>query len=421
MRRFRYKARDLEGRELAGEVIAEDPTAAVRLIQEAGFFVITVDEARPRRTWGFLQPAFIPLEERLFLLQAWAVLLNSGFSMQSALLQLQKGTHLHSVTRTLSQVQRSVDEGMTLSEALAVSRLFPPSWIAALNVAEKTGDLISILHALREQALNYQQLKRDLLNTLIGPGVLLGVALEWMWIFIRQVIPALGMFTAELGLVNPWVEQLASSSQWILQAVKWLGVAFGVFLLAAWRSGRSDYEVGLLQAYTPTWLPVIGPLIARLNLIAVASALKLQIEAGIPIVEAVHTISRGIPHPSIRQDLFKAYRKLCNGDPIWESFRHVRSFPPQAHVFIKVGEESGKLPELLKALLDESQSALVEQIKRLAVAVRATAVLLVGFLVGLLLFCFWFLLASNYDILMKGWGPGRPGAVDQGLRDLRSS
>ena len=80
MTRFEYKARDADGRVMAGELVAPDSQVAAQLIQDAGAFVVSISEARPRsRGWGFLEPVSIPLEERLFLLQSWSMLLKSGF------------------------------------------------------------------------------------------------------------------------------------------------------------------------------------------------------------------------------------------------------------------------------------------------------------------------------------------------------
>lgn len=253
MKRFEYKARDAEGRIMTGEIVAPDPQAAAQLIQDAGAFVVSVSEAKPHRmVSGFLEPVSIPLEERLFLLQSWSMLLKSGFPMQSALLQLQKSTHLHSVERVLVHVQRSIDEGMTLSQALAASRLFPPSWIATLQAAEETGDVVPAMSALRERALGMQRLKRELLGCLWMPSFILGLAMGWLWLFLRHIVPTLDLFASASGMSHPWSGSLLAAPDAILLGLRW--VALGLFLAVwlQWRTQRSDHEIGFLQSYTPT-------------------------------------------------------------------------------------------------------------------------------------------------------------------------
>ncbi len=420
MKRFEYRARDADGRVMTGEVVAPDSQVAAQLVQDAGVFLVSISEAKLRRRgWAFLEPVSIPLEERLFLLQSWSMLLKSGFSMQSALLQLQKSTHLHSVDRVLGRVQRSIDEGMTLSQALAASHLFPPSWIASLRAAEDAGDLVPTLCSLRERALELQRLKTGLLGWLWMPAFILGLALIWLWLFLRHIAPTLNLFAAAAGMPqHPWSGALLAASDVILNGVRW--GAFGLFLLVwlHWRTRRSDQEVGLLQAYTPTWLPVLGTLAARLNLVAIAAGLKTQMDAGISVMQAVETLSEGIPHPGIRRDLFEVYRKLRSGSPFPEAISCLRILPTAGLSLIEAGSVSGKLTEFLEILIRDTEQAIREQGGRLAILLQTAGVLLVGLLVGLLVLSFWILIWSHMDVLLKGIDTSRPDLMERGMKSL---
>ncbi len=419
MKRFEYRARDADGRVMTGEVVAADSQVAAQLVQDAGAFVVSISEAKLRRRgWGFLEPVSIPLEERLFLLQSWSMLLKSGFPMQSALLQLQKSTHLHSVDRVLGRVQRSIDEGMTLSQALAASRLFPPSWIASLRAAEDAGDLVPTMHSLRERSLELQRLKTELLGSLWMPAFILGLALIWLWLFLRHIVPTLDLFAAASGMPHPWSSALLAASDVVLNGLRWAALGLFLALWLYWRTRRSDHEIGLLQAHTPIGLPVLGTLAVRLNLVAIAAGLKTQMDAGISVVQAVETLSEGIPHPGIRRDLFEVYQKLRGGFPFPEAMSHLRILPTAGLSLIEAGNVSGKLTEFLEILIRDTEHAIREQGRRLGIFLKSAGVLLVGLLVGLLVLSFWILIASNMDVLVKGISTSRSDLMERGMKSL---
>jgi type II secretory pathway component PulF len=140
-----------------------------------------------------------------------------------------------------------------------------------------------------------------------------------------------------------------------------------------------------------------------LRLVDIASALRIQVEAGIPITEAVYTISQGIPHARLRNDLFQIYRQLRDGVPVSEAFQHGDIFPPETHGLIKVGETTGKLSEMLEAIVNETEAVLEEQMKRLVVILRTITIGLVATLVGFLVISFWIIMMSAPGSFLEGW------------------
>ena len=87
MTRFRYTARGLDGRRTSGEVTALNQEEATQRLQEAGVYVISVAPLLIQRRLFVPGRIFIPYQERIFLLESWAMFLEAGLSMQSALMR----------------------------------------------------------------------------------------------------------------------------------------------------------------------------------------------------------------------------------------------------------------------------------------------------------------------------------------------
>lgn len=398
IRRFRYAARSIDGRRMEGEVLGTDMEEATRRLQEAGVYVITISSIQ--KGAGPLFPYRISLSEqdRIFLLESWAMFLEAGLPMQSALLRVRLRTDTPSVARAIDQIQEAIDNGATLSEALQVGRLFPPSWVSVLSVAETHGDFVQPIRMLQHRAEQMRHFKQELFSIFIMPAILLGLVGVWFWIFVVKVIPALALFMEQVG-GSPFIPQLlmfgVTTVQW---GTQFLAVLGGIIFLVTWFARRADREMGLLQAWVPPSIPVIGTIISYMNLIILSVGLQLQLEAGIALPKAIESLSHGVPSQFIRRQLLQVYRRLQEGIPVPEAIVHLRVIPPMGRALLVTGYASGKMPEMLDFLAREAQASLLEYVKRLTVMIRSFVVLATGFLVGMLLVAFFGMLYANMDL-----------------------
>ena len=172
MGRYRYSVRDLNGRFMKGDVIAQDRDEAIRLLQESGLYVTSVELAttplQPLRRHRISAPD----DQKIFLLESWSMYLEAGLSVQVALLRVRKAIRHRGMSRALQSIQGSIDQGMKLSEAVAVSHLFPPSWAAVFAAGERIGNFVGPLRDMRRQILQLRRLKAEIIRTMLIPAIL---------------------------------------------------------------------------------------------------------------------------------------------------------------------------------------------------------------------------------------------------------
>lgn len=399
-KRFRYTALGVDGRKISGELTAASAEEATGLLQEAGVYVTSVTLLKWRRFFWFLKPGpvVVPEGERIFFLECWAMLLEAGISMQSALLRLRMSSRLSSLARVIDRIQRAIDEGITLTEALKNSRLFPPSWMAVLKVGEERGDFVHALQTLHRYASDARGVKRELLSMLIMPSILLAVVVVWVALFTVKVLPSIGILMAQTG--HPAPDLLATQGTHLLVAgTLWTVLVLGILFLFTQLQNRSDQEMGTFQTWVPPSFPLLGPLVAEMHLNTIATGLQLQMEAGIPLVGAMENLSVGISHPTIRRELLQAYQKLREGIPVPEALAQLQVIPPSGLALLAAGDASGKLPDMLGVLAREAREDLKERVKRLMVILRTTVVIATGLLVGILVVLFFGMLYSGITSL----------------------
>lgn len=402
MERFRYQARRIDGFETAGFIHANSSEEAAGMLQQAGVYVISITPTGQAVRLAKPGRVVIPDQERTFLLECWAMFLEAGLSMQTALLRLRMRTRLPKLAAALDYIQQCIDEGATLAEALKQADLFPPSWIAVISMGEDRGDYVQPLRTLQKEAEDYQKLKQEMISLLIIPCILLVMVGIWLWLIVVKVIPSMMMLLGQFGWRLPF--RLPSGADWDVHLVglRWFfaigGGLFTIYLLTR----RSNQEMSFIQSWLPTWTPFFGKLISSMQLIVVSNSLRLQMEAGVPLVRALEILSLGISHRRVKRDLTVAYRKLMEGLPVPQAMASVEIIPWGYQALIAAGEVSGKLPDMFAIMARETQSVLIEDCRRLTTIIRSFVVLIVGLLVGVVMITFFTIFFSALANLTSG-------------------
>jgi len=363
--RFRFTAYSERGRRTRGRVQAYTLEDALYQLQNQGVYVVSLlrDSLKKRR--GLFTRDSFSYQEQFVLLGGLTSFLEAGFSIESALVHLRSSTRAPKVQQALDQVLNTLDGGAPFTEALQSSRLFPDFWIRVLAIGERTGDFPPLIRLFSRHLHEVHRLKAELLSSFLMPAVLLMLLAFWFWLFFTKTVPSLTLFFIQAGV--PMFTSLPLYARGGLEgslvAFRILGSGILSFLWVRQSYRMRGKVSGILD---PAFLPVIGPLILQKRFLVCAMRLKLQIEAGIPFDE---------------------------------TFETQQAISPMAKALIETGESTGRLPEMLDFLIRDTESALLEQCKRLAVLVRNFSILSVGILMGLLLLGFYGMLYSCYGSL----------------------
>ncbi len=401
MPRFRYIARSMDGRKMEGTVIAGDPEEVSRFLQEIGVYAVSVAPvSEPRRGLLYRRLDSIPEQDLLNFLVSLSIFLDAGIPLQSALMQLRMKTRVRALAGAIEQMQAAIDQGSTMTEALRQSRILPLAWLPIIEGGERSGDFSKPLRVLHRHSSEFRKFKKELISHMIMPVVLVLAMAVLCWVLFNMVIPALAtmvdsaggrtVFSAEIkGVIHRVIAGLRAALPLVL-----------VFVLFAilWIQ-RSVRDMGLSRVWIPTATPVLGPLIAQIQLVMIASSLQSRLGAGVTLVDALQSMTESVKNPELRRDLQRFYRRLWEGVPVQEAVFEVRLFPPSAQALLVAGMASGKTPEMLGFLVKDTQALLMEEIERLAISIQTAVVVSIGTMVGFIVFLFFTLLWSVYNDL----------------------
>lgn len=402
---FIYKAADQRGQTIDGVMEAPDARSVVERLQRDAYFPIQVapQEERPGfagLSWPALRQRRVAGPELVAFTQQLATLLETGLPLDRALgiqEELAPNPRLRAIT---ADVLRSVRGGSSLGEALAKHhpRPFSRLYVNMVRAGERGGVLEATLRRLAEFLEEAQEFRDTLVSALIYPSLLAGVGAAAVVFLMTFVIPRFADIFRDLGSTIPWPTQvLLSLSAW-LRHYWWAlaGAGLGIVLaLRVWLSsaaGRLQADQRLLG------LPVIGPVILQTEVARFARITGTLLRSGVPMLAALGVVKEMMGNQAIARAVESLSDGVRRGAGLSRPMEETKTFPPLAVHMVRVGEETGRLEEMLLKVGATFEADTRKVVKRLIALVEPGIILLMGLVVGFIVVAMLMAILSITDI-----------------------
>src|SRR3989344_1544512 len=378
MKRFTYRAKDVNGKLVTGEVEASSLEHAAKLVRDRKLVVISLTSQKEsvftffKRFGKRVSGGDITAFTRQF-----ATMINAGLPITESLsiLRLQSKPSMQGV---LSQILSDVESGESLSESLSKNpKTFSPTYIALIKAGEKGGVLDTVLTRLADNLEKEQEFKGKVKGALIYPIVIvIGMAVVG-FIMIIFIVPKLTelytQFDADLPLPT---KVLIAISDFMVKfwPIVILAVFGAVNLFRIYRktkTGRRKTDELLFK------IPIIGELQKKVVLTEVSRTMSLMAGSGVSILEWL-SIPSGVVGNVIVSDALKDSAKLVEKGFPFAFARHSEAFPYLLSQMIAVGEETGKMEEVLSKVSHIFEVESDQKVKALTSAVEPLIMVVLG-------------------------------------------
>ena len=388
MRRYRYKAKNRNGEVVAGEVEASSALLAAKLVRQKGLVVFSliplsqnpldvIAKLRDRITFGDLT---------VFTRQL-ATMINAGLPLTEALLILRSQSKA-SLQKVVGQVLADVEGGLALSSAMAKHpKIFTASYVALVRSGELGGLLDEVLARLADNMEKEQEFRGKVRGALIYPAIIVVGMFIVGFIMMIFVIPRLLSLYTEFGArielplptrVLIFVSDILTKF-WPIFLILTGGFVYGFQLYRKTPKGRRKTDELLFK------IPIWGELQRQVVLTELTRTMSLMVGAGVSILEGL-TISAEVVGNSIISDALKDVAKQVEkGFPVAYSFaKHPEAFPFILSQMISVGEETGKMDEVLSKVSHVFEVESDQKVKALTSAIEPVIMIFLGVGVGFL-------------------------------------
>ncbi len=400
---FTYKAADRAGRTIDGVMEAHDSQAVIERLHREEYFPVRVERADGRPRLGGLSLGFgggqrVPARDLLTFTQQLSTLVDAGIPLDRALTILGDLSVSPRLRQIVQDVGQSVRTGSTLADALSRHhpRPFSRLYINTVRAGEKGGVLEASLRRLAEHLEATRELRDALTSAVVYPAFVLSVGIAAIIFLMTFVLPRFAVIFADLGqdLPLPTRILLAISrglvTYWWVLALAVLGALLAWNLVTRSEAGRLAVDRWLLG------LPLLGGLLRKLEVGRFARTLGTLLQSGVPLLAALGVAREVAGNRVVAQALSAVQEGAKRGDGLARPMAESGAFPSLAIHMVRVGEETGRLEEMLGRAAAAYEAEIRVGVRRFISLLEPVIILLVGLVVlGIVLAILFAILSIN--------------------------
>ena len=402
---FAYKAADQRGQTIDGVMEAADAQSVVERLQRDAYFPIRVAPQQERTALSGLRITAlrgqrVPGRDLAAFTQQLATLLEAGLPLDRALGILEGLAPSQRLRAITADVLRSVRGGTSLGEALAKHhpRPFSRLYINMVRAGERGGVLEQTLRRLAEFLEEAQEFRDTLVSALIYPTLLATVGAAAVIFLMTFVIPRFADIFRDLGSAIPWPTQvLMAVSGWLTRY--WWAVAGGVLaialLLRAWiatAAGRLRADELILG------VPVLGAVVLQTEVARFARITGTLLKSGVPMLAALGVVKEMMGNLILARAVDGLADGVRRGAGLSRPMDDSHIFPALATHMVRVGEETGRLEDMLLKVGATFEIETRKRVKRLIALVEPAIILVMGLVVAFIVVAMLMAILSITDI-----------------------
>ncbi len=403
---FEYEVADRAGALSRGRAQAENAGDLILRFREQGRLVVAirpaggdgavlVGAAAPALTESIRQTlqrlsSGVGLGTLVLFTGQLAAMLGGGLHLVRILTSLAGETTNQKFRKVLMSVRDSVTGGTSFADALGqFPYVFDKLYVSVVRAGELSGSLPGVLDTLTVYLEKTANLRRKVRGAIAYPSVILFVSLSVVFIMIVKIVP---IFENVYARANATLPAPTRTLIWVSGLVRYYTVtvillvllaAAGVYVALQTSQGRRLFDRVKLG------FPMFGQLVRKAIMARVCRTLAVLLNSGIPLIEAMETVSRVAGNRVIEGALTDATRRMRDGGTIAATLRETGQFPVMIIQLVATGEESGTLPTMLGRAAVYYEQQVDNSVATLSTLIEPVMIVIMGAIAGAVIFALY--------------------------------
>lgn len=325
----------------------------------------------------------LSLKNQAYFFEQLSFLLKSGLTLFQCVDIMSKSTNID-VAKLAVRLKPSIVSGLSLDEAMRKTGLFSYDTLAKIEAGRSSGSLTDTLDMLAKKIKEKIELKSKLISSLTYPCFMIAMLVAVLILMLAIIVPSIGETIKQLGGEMPALTlAIMGASDFIV--TYGLYILIGLVLLI----GLHIYLMKNVKSYQYRFhtlvykLPIIGTLLTKVHLQALANTLSQLLTSGVTIANALQICTKTIPNLRLQKAVHDAYLKVSqDGYDVHAAFEATNFFPMEFIQMVMIGSRSGNLEGILFSISDQYAKDVEESLKRITSLVEPVAILLTAVIGG---------------------------------------
>lgn len=385
MRRFKYRAKDkASGKIVKGNIQAEDEQTAGRLLLEQGY----IPEHLTEEGMGiFDSQSRVTNKDRITFTRQLATLIGAGLPLAASLRTVIDQTQGRKMKTIAEEILINVESGKSLYESFAAHQdVFNGVYLALIKAGEASGTLDLALKRLADQEEKDAAMMSKIRSALVYPAIILVVIIAVLVFMMTSVVPQVRSLYEDMGETIPGltkflvdISEFFNNFWWLILIIVAVVVAGLVFAVKRTPAGRKAMDTFKIR------VPIFGGLFRKLYVSRFARTAEMMLATGVPMLDSVTIAIDAVNNVVVEEEYRKALEPIKGGKSLSSALKDRGYMLPLVPQMASIGEESGKIDEMLGKAAQVYENELDEQINGISTMVEPILMVIMAGLIGLVI------------------------------------
>jgi type IV pilus assembly protein PilC len=383
MKRFSYKAKDQKtGKVVKNSIQAESERLAGKLLMERGFLPLEIKEESLN---GGINKVMnrVTMKDKIIFTRQFATLIGSGLPLADSLRTVADQTSNKLMKGIVEDMLSSVEGGKPLSEAMdRYPDVFNNVYRALIGAGEMSGTLDKALIRLAEQQEKDAETISRVRGAMVYPAIVMVVMVAVMLFMVFSVVPQVEALYKDLGQTLPmmtlilvWMTNFILSFWWLILAIF---VALG-WLFWQWLHTESGIK---FKDNFKLNVPLFNKLTRRLYMARFARTAQTLLTTGVAMLDVLHISGEAMNNTVVQKEIDDAADKVKGGSALSTSLKDKQYIMPLLPQMIYIGEQSGKIDDMLGKAAQVYEDELEEEVRNLSTMIEPILMVVLALMAG---------------------------------------
>lgn len=384
---FTYKVVDSEGREKSGKIDSHSKESAISSLQGRGYIVVSI---KGEDEGGLFDRKFsfggVSNKEIVILSKQLSILFTAQVSALKIFRMLSGEADNETLKKAMIEIASDISDGSSLTVAMSKHpKVFSSFYVNMVGAGEEAGKLSQTFEFLADYLERSYEVTSKAKSALIYPSFVLGVFFIVMYMMLTMVIPKIAEMLVKNGKDLPIPTKIVIAMSNFL-------VNYGLFFIIVLVVGsyflfnyvKSDQGKKAYDEFKVK-LPLFGKLFTQLYAARVAGNLEMLLRSGVPMVKSLENTASVVDNKYYEAIIKDIANDVRGGESLGRAFEKHKQFPSLLLQMIKVGEESGRISDILGTMAKFYEKEVISTVGMLVSLIEPIMIVGLGGGVGLLI------------------------------------